>query len=129
RRARYLRLGLQELLGDPDGTRLLQEIYNHPLITSLYRGPYGRTPAGNLPSYIPARSFALALMDVIGPGHAAATTPAGAYAATGSGAAGATAKSALPAIVANAAAAGYTSPSFTESFSTTSPAEALRTAT
>jgi hypothetical protein len=128
RRARYLYLGLRELLGDPDGTRLLPEIYGHPLISSLHRGSYGGRRVGNLPSYIPARSFALALMDVIGPAHAAGAGPAGAtLGSTASGAAGATAVTSFPPAPAYAAAASYTSP-YPETFSTAPPDEALRNA-
>ena len=45
----------------PDFVELL---YNHGLINSLYRGKYGETPLGKLPSYIPAANFALAVLDL-----------------------------------------------------------------
>ena len=82
-RARDLEHGIRELLqNNPD---LVKEIYDHPLVNSLYAGQYGE--AGkviysrwekfamrkrHLPSYIPARNFALALLDSIG-GSAAVT--------------------------------------------------------
>jgi hypothetical protein len=44
---------------------LVKMLYEHPLIYSLFSKPY-ETGAKNLPSYIPSRNFALALMDLIG---------------------------------------------------------------
>ncbi len=93
-RAVDLEKGIRELLNDPNGTGLTQQLYNHPLIFGLFKGDYtpaaitkGHYPRGStLPSYIPARSFALALMDTVMPAKLA--TPAAA--ATPSGAAGAT---------------------------------------
>ena len=92
RRAQYLRRGLQELFDDRDGTGLVREIYNHPLVNSLFRGRYEPGQMANLPSYIPSRNFALALMDIIGPGN-----PAGQPGGTRSGASGATMPSSVPA--------------------------------
>jgi hypothetical protein len=66
RRSLYLHRGLQELLNDPMGLGLVREIYQHPLVSSLYRGTYQASNRANFPSYIPPRNFALALMDVIG---------------------------------------------------------------
>src|SRR5688572_14404460 len=43
-----------------DAGTLAQQFYDHPLIQGLYR-------RGQIPSYIPSRTFALALMDVILP--------------------------------------------------------------
>src|SRR6202171_6138588 len=82
-RARDLEHGIRELLqNNPD---LVKEIYDHPLVNSLYAGQYGEAGQGiysrgeksamrkrHLPSYIPARNFALALLDSIG-GSAAVT--------------------------------------------------------
>jgi hypothetical protein len=71
KRATYLEWGIRELLDDPGGKGLVEKLYNHPLICGLFGGTYnpewvrnwwGRT---NLPSYIPARNFALALMDTV----------------------------------------------------------------
>jgi hypothetical protein len=72
KRATYLEQGIRALLNDKDGTGVVEELYNHPLISGLFGGMYnpkkirswrlGRT---NLPSYIPARNFALALMDLV----------------------------------------------------------------
>jgi hypothetical protein len=108
KRAIDLERGIRELLdpgsdtGTPDS---VQAFYNHPLINSLFGGKYDhwritnpfarkmmRTP---LPSYIPARTFALALMDLILPGTTVPLTsppssPLGAAGPTQSGTAGAT---------------------------------------
>jgi hypothetical protein len=58
-RGRYLRENLQSLL--PDRWVYLRVI-NHPVVSGLYRDVPGR---GALPSYIPARNFAQALVDVL----------------------------------------------------------------
>jgi hypothetical protein len=84
KRAKNLELGLRELLGR-DG-QLLDKLYNHPILFGLFLGEKG-TKDARPPSYIPARSFALALMDLLcpaGPGWpsgtdgATADRPAGA---------------------------------------------------
>lgn len=67
----HLERGIRELLGDGKGTGLARTFYEHPLICSLYRGSYTppeedkeRRRGGNLPNYIPARNFAVALIDI-----------------------------------------------------------------
>ena len=65
-RARDLETSLRELLADPDGTGLVQKIYNHGMIFGLFKGAYN--PAGskrNLPSYIPTRNFCLAILNIV----------------------------------------------------------------
>ena len=71
-RAVDLERGLRELLQDPTGQGLVNKIYNHPLISGLFEGPYDPNALGKvkralgrvkLPSYIPARTFVLALLD------------------------------------------------------------------
>jgi hypothetical protein len=92
-RARDLERGIRELLGGKDQIAFTKQFYDHPLIYSLYLKSYkeedvdrdtGRYkhPA-DLPSYIPRRNFALALMDLMLPAKAAGTAAA-------SGTAGAT---------------------------------------
>src|SRR5882762_8767105 len=78
KRAKDLEKGLSEMLRDPT---LVEDLYKHPLIYSLFPKPY-KPGAANLPSYIPARNFALALMDIAAPhdeqgqsGAAGATGP------------------------------------------------------
>lgn len=65
-RARNLATGIRNLLNYKDDDELLKGIYNHALIQSLYRN------SKKLPSYIPARTFALALLDTVVPAGAAA---------------------------------------------------------
>lgn len=64
-RAHYLRLGVEKLLLD-GSPRLRDALYEHPLIKSLYVPSLlpglVRTTG---PSYIPSRSFALALLDLV----------------------------------------------------------------
>lgn len=79
-RAAYLEHGIRELLHDLDGKGLAQSFFNHPLIFALYSGGYrgaannGKSrpkllaQGGSLPSYIPARSFAIALLDIAAKG-------------------------------------------------------------
>jgi hypothetical protein len=87
---------------------MVQTFYEHPLIYSLFLGKYepskingktGRYAArSDLPSYIPRRNFALAVMDIVLP----AGTTSGAAAGAGpgkSGAAGATVAAPVPAPV------------------------------
>jgi hypothetical protein len=63
-RAKTLHQGLGELLGD---AQLVADLYNHPVINSLYRGSdYTDAYKKNkLPAYIPAKSFSAALVDMI----------------------------------------------------------------
>jgi hypothetical protein len=74
-RASHLEWGIREMLHDQDAKGLAKDFFSHPMIFSLYGGPYAGsrfnawlptmlTSGRNLPSYIPARSFALALMDM-----------------------------------------------------------------
>lgn len=95
-RAIHLERGIRQLLDDPSGTALTKDIYNHPLLYALFSGDYDpadklrsfllrrdtveTTEDGQpvtrwaqrlpyftrLPSYIPSRNFALALMDLVG---------------------------------------------------------------
>jgi hypothetical protein len=91
-RATHLEQGIRELLNDPGATGLAKSLYDHPMVSVLYRGKYhpidtitGWTTAltrnKTLPSYIPSRNFALALMDMAarGPLVDAATSDAGAH--------------------------------------------------
>ncbi|HWN98950.1 MAG TPA: hypothetical protein VNS63_06720 [Blastocatellia bacterium] len=60
-RAKNLAHGIRNLLNYKDNSELLDGFYSLPLIQSLYRD------SKTLPSYIPSRTFALALMDLIAP--------------------------------------------------------------
>ena len=59
-RARYLRQGINLLLNESrgGGVDLAQRFYDHGLVRPLYREPH------KLPSYIPSRTFALALWNM-----------------------------------------------------------------
>jgi hypothetical protein len=69
-RAKNLEMGIRDLLEHPEGAagvpahlagkKLPELFYQHPLIKSLREN-------GRLPSYIPSRTFALALLDIIDP--------------------------------------------------------------
>jgi hypothetical protein len=63
-RAKNLFLGIRQLLQDPSVTGLVTRFYEHPLIEGL-------SAKGRKPSYIPSRTFAVALLDIVSP-----TTPA-----------------------------------------------------
>lgn len=60
-RAKNLEKGIRNLLNDVQGNELAKKFYDHPLIKGLYFREKKR------PSYIPSRTFALALMDIIMP--------------------------------------------------------------
>lgn len=79
-RAAFLEYGIRELLHDRDAIGLTRLVYTHPLINGLYQGDYKPRPTGarpsalthggTLPTYIPTRNFALALMDIAARGPA-----------------------------------------------------------
>ena len=87
KRATDLERGLRELLqpGSQSGTSgIVQDIYDHPLVNSLYGGSYADSGIKSalryvkrtqLPSYIPARNFALALMDTVMPDTSLTSPP------------------------------------------------------
>lgn len=78
-RARDLEQGIRELLQDEKG-EWAKKIYDHPLVYGLFKGKYDPAMTNkqkrrervklDLPSYIPPRNFALALMDVVSPSTA-----------------------------------------------------------
>ena len=67
-RASDLEKGLRELLNDPEGSTIVKAFYEHPMIFSLFSGKYDSAKPNNLPSYIPAGSFASALIDIVARG-------------------------------------------------------------
>ncbi len=73
-RAVHLERGIRELLNDPGGTGLAHTFYEHPLVKALYRG--SDASRRDRPSYIPARNFALALLDLVARGTAVADADA-----------------------------------------------------
>jgi hypothetical protein len=62
-RAKNLSQGIQALLQDPSQAGWVARLYQHPLIQSL-------SPPNSKPSYIPSRTFALALLDLVAPATA-----------------------------------------------------------
>lgn len=99
KRAIDLEEGIREMLnpgssasrsaGSPD---IVRDLYNHPLINGLFEGSYEGSRIANktswvrrtlLPSYIPARNFALAVMDLVVAGGGANGQASGAAGATG----------------------------------------------
>ena len=72
-RGRTLLTGVKLLLNDPQFTGLAQALYNHALINPESPG-YAKNPSqlSTKPSYIPARQFAVAFIDIL------QTAPAGA---------------------------------------------------
>jgi hypothetical protein len=94
-RSKDLERGIRELLTntvpasgttDAKGVDIVQKLYDHPIISGLFQGNYATaTVKRRLPSYIPSRNFALALMDLAGlsaAGAASLRETAMAFAAT-----------------------------------------------
>ena len=75
-RAVYLEQGLRELLHDATGATLVKAVYDHPSVYGLYQGAYdpatvtnrGALATTNLPTYIPASNFAVAMLDLVARG-------------------------------------------------------------
>ncbi|PWV56845.1 hypothetical protein [Chitinophaga sp. S165] len=73
-RAAYLERGIRELLHDTKAENIVKSFFEHPMINCLYSSGYkpgkkNNEPrllenGKNLPSYIPSKNFALALMDI-----------------------------------------------------------------
>jgi hypothetical protein len=74
-RAADLERGIRELLDDKDGTGLVTQLYQHGMINGLFKGDYDAAAKdkSNLPSYIPSRNFALAILGIVAPGSPAIT--------------------------------------------------------
>jgi hypothetical protein len=88
-RAAFLEQGIRELLHDRHAVGIARSVYTHPLVYGLYLDDYrprasarrltALSRGGNLPSYVPARNFALALLDIAARGtgtHGTASSPA-----------------------------------------------------
>ena len=72
-RGQTLFAGIRNLLNDPKFIGLAQQIYTHGLITGTMEGGTDPAKANRLPSYIAARNFALALLDILSSKGAAET--------------------------------------------------------
>lgn len=66
-RANNLWDGIRNLLYDSKGTGLAKELYDHALVKNLAR-------PGQRPSYVPSRTFAIALFDLVAPVEGSTTT-------------------------------------------------------
>jgi len=77
-RAADLEKGLRELLDDPTGTGWVAKVYNHGMINGLFKGTYNPAASDktNLPSYIPSRNFALAMLGLLAPDNPAVASTA-----------------------------------------------------
>jgi hypothetical protein len=65
-RSKDLKEGIKELLQQADQENDLVDVfYKHPVVAALYRKEYDPKKPGNLPSYIPSKTFALAFLDII----------------------------------------------------------------
>jgi hypothetical protein len=64
-RGRELLRGISTLLSDAHNSDLVSKIYNHGQVFGLFRGNFDPDKPGKLPSYIPSRNFALALLDTV----------------------------------------------------------------
>ena len=65
-RAAFLEKGIKEMLGGKDtqvSLDFVQKIYDHGLVNALYVGTY-TDPNRQLPTYIPSRNFAIAVLDL-----------------------------------------------------------------
>lgn len=81
-RAAYLEHGIRQLLQDMEGTGLAKDVFEHPLIFGLFTSS-GYAPGSSrtklsmmqrgrgLPSYIPSKNFAAALLDIAARGPVA----------------------------------------------------------
>jgi hypothetical protein len=67
-RSSNLKEGIRNLLNDPDG-KAVNSVYDHPLVKGLYRSGWFDRLVGRdgKPSYMPSRTFALALFDIVAP--------------------------------------------------------------
>jgi hypothetical protein len=64
-RGKFLLRGIQALLSDNTVDGLVQSVYTHGQVYGLYEGHFELKKPGNLPSYIPSRNFALALIGAV----------------------------------------------------------------
>lgn len=72
-RSKTLAAGIRNMLNDPHGTEFVDQFFQHPLITGLVEPSPRQSDAAlaankaSKPSYIPSRTFALTLLDIIAP--------------------------------------------------------------
>jgi hypothetical protein len=66
KRGNNLFKGIKNLLNDPEFTGLAQQLYTHGLVDSISQEATNPNKANRLPSYMASRTFALALLDILG---------------------------------------------------------------
>jgi hypothetical protein len=66
RRGKNLFAGIKNLLNDPKFTGLAQQLYTHGLVDGISKEKKDPEKAFRLPSYLPATTFSLALIDILG---------------------------------------------------------------
>jgi hypothetical protein len=67
-RSSDLEQGLREMFDDREKGNfdgMVGQIYNHPLISSLYQDTLEKAKKSGLPSYIPSKTFVSALLDIV----------------------------------------------------------------
>ncbi|HLO33957.1 MAG TPA: hypothetical protein VK249_32720 [Anaerolineales bacterium] len=57
--------GIKNLLNDPKFTGLAQQLYNHGLVDGISQTSNDPNKPGRHPSYMPSKTFALALLDIL----------------------------------------------------------------
>lgn len=65
-RGKNLFEGIKNLLNDPHFTQLAQQLYTHGLVAGISRDAADPQKPNRLPSYMPPKTFALALLDILG---------------------------------------------------------------
>jgi hypothetical protein len=65
-RGKNLLEGIKNLLNDPKFTGLAQQVYNHGLVDGIMQGATNPDKPNRLPSYLSSKTFALALVDILG---------------------------------------------------------------
>jgi hypothetical protein len=71
KRGKNLFEGIRNLLNDPNFTGLAQSVYNHGLIDGISHSAMDPKKPNRRPSYIASKTFALALLDILGSCNAA----------------------------------------------------------
>ena len=66
KRGRNLFEGIKNLLNDPKFTGLAQQLYTHRLVDGISKEATNPAKPNRAPSYMPSKTFALALLDLLG---------------------------------------------------------------
>src|SRR5882724_6697988 len=65
KRGKNLFEGVKNLLNDPTFTGLAQQVYNHGLVDGISKEAVNPNKANRRPSYLPSKTFSLALLDIL----------------------------------------------------------------